>query len=91
MTREEKRQARIERLKNLAANARRESTELFVKSSKMADIIPFGQPILVGHHSERSDRRYRNKIHETMGKSVRADEKSREWYLSWINQMRELY
>lgn len=79
MTREEKRQARIERLKNLAANARRESTELFVKSSKMADVIPFGQPILVGHHSERSDRRYRNKIHETMGKSVKADEKA-EYY-----------
>lgn len=79
MTREEKKQARIERLRNLAANARKESTELFVKSSKMADVIPFGQPIHIGHYSERSDRRYRNKIHETMGKSVKAGEKA-EYY-----------
>lgn len=79
MTREEKRQARIERLRNRAANARRESTEFFEKSSKMADVIPFGQPIHIGHYSERSDRRYRNKIHETMGKSVKAGEKA-EYY-----------
>jgi hypothetical protein len=28
----------------------------------MADVIPFGQPILVGHHSEGRDRRYRARI-----------------------------
>lgn len=79
MTREEKKQARIERLRDRAANARRESTELYQKSSKMAEVIPFGQPIHVGHYSERSDRNYRNKIHNTMGKSVKAGEKA-EYY-----------
>ena len=34
----------------------------------MASVIPFGQPILVGHHSEGSDRRYRNRIHNTFKK-----------------------
>jgi hypothetical protein len=31
----------------------------------MGDAIPFGQPILVGHHSERRDRNYRNRIEST--------------------------
>jgi hypothetical protein len=34
----------------------------------MADAIPFGQPILVGHHSEGRDRRYRDRIHGNMAK-----------------------
>jgi Domain of unknown function (DUF3560) len=29
----------------------------------MASVIPFGQPILVGHYSEKSDRRHRSRIH----------------------------
>ena len=45
----------------------------------MAEAIPFGQPIHVGHHSERWDRNYRSKIHNTMGKSVEADKKA-EYY-----------
>jgi Domain of unknown function (DUF3560)/Large polyvalent protein associated domain 29 len=32
------------------------------RASQMARAIPFGQPILVGHHSEGRDRRYRAKI-----------------------------
>lgn len=76
MTREDRRKARIERYRNLAANAHRKSTELFESSSKMADAIPFGQPIHIGHHSERWDRSYRNKIHDTMGRSVKASEKA---------------
>lgn len=79
MTREEKRQARIERYRNRAANARIVSTELFQRSSKMADAIPFGQPIHIGHHSERADRNYRNRIHNMMCKSVEADKKA-EYY-----------
>lgn len=76
MTREEKRLARIDRYRDLSANARKQSGELFQRSSRMGEAIPFGQPILVGHHSERWDRNYRNKIHNTMGKSVEADKKA---------------
>lgn len=79
MTREERRQARIERYRDLSANARKQSNELFHRSSKMAEAIPGGQPILVGHHSERWDRNYRDKIHNTMGRSVEADKKA-EYY-----------
>lgn len=76
MTREERRQARIERYRKLAANATAQSEELFRKSSRMAEVIPFGQPILVGHYSEKSDRNYRNRIRNTMDKSAEAAQKA---------------
>ncbi|WP_316825971.1 MULTISPECIES: DUF3560 domain-containing protein [Pedobacter] len=53
-----------------------ESDRLFGVSKKMADAIPMGQPILIGHHSEKADRRYRDKISGTMRKSVEADHKA---------------
>lgn len=81
MTREERRQARIERYEHLAKKVQNESNEAFEKSHKMSEIIPFGQPILVGHHSERRDRRYREKIDNSMRKSVQLDEKA-EYYRS---------
>ena len=34
----------------------------------MASAIPFGQPILVGHHSEKRDRRYRERIRNTFSR-----------------------
>jgi hypothetical protein len=40
------------------------------RSHSMTSCIPFGQPILVGHHSEGRDRRYRAKAWNMMGKSV---------------------
>ena len=60
---EEKRAARIQRLIERANKKEAESNFRFEKAHNMASVIPFGQPILVGHHSERRDRNYRNKIH----------------------------
>lgn len=42
----------------------------------MAETIPFGQPILVGHHSEGRDRRYRERIHNTFGKAFATMDKA---------------
>lgn len=67
---EEKRAARIQRLIERARKKEAEANFRFEKSSKMASVIPFGQPILVGHHSERRDRNYRNKIAYNMDKGV---------------------
>jgi len=82
MTKEQfkaKKQARIDRLKTRAANAKQLSTDLFDQSSKMADCIPFGQPILVGHHSERGDRNFRAKITRKMDQACKAQDKA-EYY-----------
>jgi hypothetical protein len=42
------------------------------RSKELADMIPMGQPILVGHHSERRHRKHLDKIHNDMGKAVGA-------------------
>ena len=42
----------------------------------MGSVIPFGQPILVGHHSERSDRAYRARITRRYEQSFEAGQKA---------------
>lgn len=71
-----KRAARIERLQDRAAAAGTTATALWKRGSDMASVIPFGQPILIGHHSEGRDRRYRGKIHGTFQKASEAAEKA---------------
>lgn len=73
---EEKVEARLERYEELADKNARASTAAYNRSSQMASAIPFGQPILVGHHSERRDRNYRDKIWNTMGQGVKLQEKA---------------
>ena len=45
-----------------ANKAQIESNQSWKQAHQMASVIPFGQPILVGHHSEKHDRKYRTKI-----------------------------
>lgn len=73
---EERKQKRIENAKRLAIKNENEAKDLYNSASEMASIIPMGQPILIGHHSERRDRNYRDKIHNTFGKSFEKSEKA---------------
>lgn len=59
---DQKRAARIERLKSAAEKASEAGQALVDGARKMADVIPLGQPILIGHHSEKRDRAYRGRI-----------------------------
>lgn len=60
----EQRQAdRRDRLEAAAARADMSAAATLDNARRMASVIPFGQPILVGHHSEGRDRRYRARIH----------------------------
>lgn len=45
-----------------AARAKQRSKEHWDEAKKLADQIPFGQPILVGHHSEKRHRRHLEKM-----------------------------
>jgi antirestriction protein ArdC len=65
---EEKQKARQDRYRALAEKTRAKALARLDQARRMAEIIPFGQPILVGHHSEHRDRRYRARIHDTFGK-----------------------
>lgn len=64
---------RKDRLTNAAANARAESSQRYQNSRAAVAHIPFGQPIMVGHHSERGHRSAIEKAHNNMRKSVEAD------------------
>lgn len=79
MNYEAKKQARIERYKARAEKASQESTKLHEEARKMASIIPFGQPILIGHHSEKADRNYRKRIHKKMFRFVEESQKAEYW------------
>jgi hypothetical protein len=67
---EEKKAARIERLHVRAELLTERAGEVEARASKMAEAIPFGQPILVGHYSEGRDRRYREKIRKGFDKAA---------------------
>ncbi|WP_222165943.1 DUF3560 domain-containing protein [Edaphocola aurantiacus] len=70
---------RAERSEKRAEQATKRSNELYERASEMGKAIPMGQPILIGHHSEHRDRRYRERIHNTMGRSV-EEEKKAQYY-----------
>ena len=70
---EQKLEARRERLEARAAAKRAEAQAAFRRSKQMSDVIPFGQPILVGHYSEGRDRRYRARMQSLMFKGCELD------------------
>jgi Spy/CpxP family protein refolding chaperone len=57
MTYRERRLRKAERLRGWAAKRTAKSAAAFESARVVADGIPMGQPILVGHHSERRHRR----------------------------------
>lgn len=56
MTRRERLEARLEKRQAWAASRDQKSAAGFARARVIADGIPLGQPILVGHHSERRHR-----------------------------------
>lgn len=75
----ERKEARIEKYLALASGNKTEAERLMRVADREASAIPFGQPILVGHHSEGRDRRYREGIHRKMTASIEADKRA-EYY-----------
>jgi hypothetical protein len=71
-------EARRERLAAAAEKTRRESQALLDGAHTMAGIIPFGQPILAGHHSEKRDRRFRGRIASKTRKGFELSKKAEE-------------
>ena len=76
---QQRREARIERYQQRAAQAKVTAESTFHHALKMADHIPLGQPILVGHHSEGRHRRHLAKIDNAMRKSCELDSKAKHY------------
>jgi hypothetical protein len=68
----ERAQQKAERLEGLAAKRSQESSIYRNAATRVAERFAFGQPILVGHHSERKARKDQERIHSMMEKSVKA-------------------
>jgi uncharacterized protein DUF3560 len=77
MTRRERKERRQERREEWAEKREASASAAFDQAHTMAAAIPFGQPILVGHHSEKRDRKYRARIDGAMGHGV-ADSRMAE-------------
>lgn len=75
---EAKQQARRARLEASAERARSAASMHYTRAKTMASAIPSGQPILVGHHSEGRDRRYRARVHATFGKAFALHDQAAE-------------
>lgn len=74
---EERKQNRLEAYQRLAEKNEQISDSSYQLSHKLGDMIPFGQPILVGHHSEGRHRAHIKKIDNAMRKSCEADDKAK--------------
>lgn len=64
----ERKAEKLERYQELAERKTNEGNALMDRAHKMAEIIPLGQPILIGHYSEKRDRHYRDRIGNTWEK-----------------------
>lgn len=73
MTYRERRQARADRLREWADKRMDKSDRAFQAARTIADGIPLGQPILVGHHSEGRHRRDIARIDNNMRKGVESE------------------
>src|SRR5690606_8730853 len=78
-TYEAKQAARKARYEERAGQAHAQSDAVASQASRMADAIPMGQPILVGHYSEGRDRRYRERISRGFEQSVELQKKAEHY------------
>lgn len=70
---------RAERLNNAAATAERKSEQYYLASKEGADFLALGEPIKVGHHSERRHRNLIERNWNRMGKCVEFSNKAEEY------------
>ena len=76
---EAKRQARYERLIAAAERADREGDAARKESDRISSFIPPGQPILIGHHSEKRHRRDLETIRNKARKGYELHQKAAEY------------
>ena len=75
----ERAEERSERFEQYSENRAADAESAAARVQEIAGGIPMGQPILVGHHSERHARRDAAKIENGMRKAVNAWKTSKYW------------
>lgn len=79
MSYRDRRDARAERLREWADKREAKAAQVEESTKALADSIPFGQPILVGHHSEGKHRRDADRIHRGTGQAIEHRRKAAEF------------
>lgn len=75
----ERAEARADRMAGYAQNAAARSDAAYESAHRIADMIPMGQPILVGHHSERRHRKDLDRIDRGMRASIDEGRKAEHY------------
>lgn len=74
-----RKQEKIDRFRELSDKNKALAESKLNQAHQMAETIPFGQPILVGHYSEKRDRNFRERIDNTFRKGFELKDKA-EYY-----------
>jgi hypothetical protein len=67
---------RRQRMLDIAERMQSASDAAYSQARRMAEAIPLGQPILIGHHSEKRDRNYRARIWRTQERCSELQKKA---------------
>jgi hypothetical protein len=90
MTRRERLERRLERRKSWAAGARGRARGRFDAATQLSERFSGGQPILVGHHSEKRARRDQERMHRNMSKGCEEMDKAEHHAAKAVGLERQL-
>lgn len=79
MTLAERAAAKAERLDNLAQKRNAQASALARRADDLSQAFYMGQPILVGHHSERKARKTQERMHSALDQSSKAHSAANYW------------
>lgn len=74
---QERAKNKAEKYGNWAAGAENKSSEYWNRSNKDRDFLSLGEPVKIGHHSEKRHRKIIEQANANMGKSVEFTEKAK--------------
>lgn len=83
---EERQEYKKELYQERAEQAEQRSQSHYEKQSKIASVIPMGQPILIGHHSEKRHRNDLKRIDNEMRRSIQESEKA-DYYRNKVDNI----
>lgn len=84
---------RAERLSGYAANAETKSDQYYEKSNKDREFLSLGEPIKIGHHSERRHRKSIEDANNNMRKCVELSDKAnhlKDRAAYWLSRTEEI-
>lgn len=78
-TLEERAAERAERFENYSSKRAGDAKRAADRADSLAGVVPFGQPILIGHHSQRKAEKLRDKIQSATRQAVNFYDQSEYW------------